>query len=33
MIGIVTVGVISASLISKRSALKQDAEERAAVRT
>lgn len=33
MIGIVTVGVISASLISKRSALKQDAEERAAIRT
>ena len=33
MIGIVTVGVISASLISKRSMLRQSAEERAADRT
>ncbi|OUS19497.1 putrescine ABC transporter permease PotI [Rhodobacterales bacterium 59_46_T64] len=33
MIGIVTVGVISASLISKRASLRQQAEEQAAVRT
>ena len=32
LIGIVTVGVISASLISKRAALRQKAEEQAAVR-
>ncbi|QYX57291.1 ABC transporter permease subunit [Roseovarius sp. SCSIO 43702] len=31
MIGIVTVGVIAASLISKRASLRQEAEERAAV--
>ncbi len=33
MIGIVTVGVISASLISKRASLRQQAEEQAAVQT
>jgi len=32
MIAIVTVGVISASLISKRATLRQEAEERAAMR-
>lgn len=33
MIGIVTVGVVSASLMSKRASLRQQAEEQAAVRT
>ncbi len=33
MIGIVTVGVISASLISKRALVKQRREEQEAVRT
>jgi len=33
MIGIVTVGVITASLVSKRASVKQQAEEQAAVRT